>query len=329
MAVSTKGMMAVSKEAVKKGKMKPLGFICWFTVPDEAVKLPRLKKQWILAGLDPRSLMKDPKARDTFKRAMREQEKRTREYDNENRRWIVTETNVTDVVETPDEIVYQISRVVRDTEGRKVDFPKAMLAIFNKHGHDINFKPLGEVPRRELLPMMDEITDYYESHAETVTGAQVRTMVRNYIRNDFDEEAGQVGLSGENMRGKAGGVYFVLARHGEDLDRLSDFLEEMYKGSRGYLYSVPMADSASERELIRRHHVGNTIEEIEQEIGEVRNLLRADRDRGVRSNVAQHHWNKLQQLRRRAAQYAEALEEEQEDIHAKAEMLQKQLRQLI
>lgn len=322
-------MIAVSKETVKKGRVKPLGFICWFTVPDQAVPLRRLRKTWQVAGLDARSLPKDPRAKDTFKRAMREQEKRERRYDDATRQWIVTETNVTDVVETTEEAVYQISRVVRDADKRIVEFPKAMLAIFNKTNLDINFKTLGDVPRRELVPMMEEIHAYFDENAKSVTGAQVRTLVRNYIKNDFDEQAGQVGLSGENMRGKAGGVYLVLARHADQLDALAQFLDDIYNDGRAYLYTVPLADGSSEREMIRRHHVANTVQEIKEEIEAVRLLLREERARGVRSNVAQHHWNKLQQLRRRAGQYAEVLKEEQEEIESFATMLQKQLTQLI
>lgn len=328
-AVLTGDTIAVSRDAIAKGKVKPIGFITWFTVPDRAVPLRKLKKTWQIAGLDHRPLPKDPKAKDTFKRAMREQEKRHREYDSANRQWIVEETTVKDVVETPDEIVYQISRVVRDTEQRIVEFPKAMLVIFAKTGGDIKYKPLGDVPRADLVPMMEGITEYFDSHAKTITGAQVRTLVRNYIKNDFDEQAEQVGLSGENMRGKAGGVYMVLARHAGELDNLAEFLDEMYPDHSGYLYSVPLADGKSERELIRRHHVANTVEEIKSEIEEVRQLLRGGRERGVRSNVSEFHWNKLQQLRRRAAQYADVLSEEQDEIHSMADMLQAQLKQLI
>lgn len=317
-------MIAVSSDTVKKGRVKALGHICWFTIPDELVSIRKLRKVWQIAGLDPKPLPKDQRAKDTFKRALREQEGRVR-----NANGTITETTVTDVVETGEEVVYQTSRIVRDAEKRVVDYPKAMRVILNKVTHDVNFNVLGGVPRAELLPVMESITAYIEANGKAVTGAQVRTLVRNYIKNDHDETAEQVGLSGENLRGKAGGVYFVLARHAEQLDALAECLSELYSDSRAYLYTVPMADGASEREMIRRAHSANTVDDIKQEITEVRELLRADRARGVRSNVAQHHWNKLQQLRRRAAQYSEVLKEEQEDISTYADMLQKQLKQLV
>lgn len=325
----TKDMIAVSKESVAKGKVKPLGFITWFTVPDESQRLPKVKKNWMIAGLDPRVLPSDPRAKDTFKRAMREQETRTRAFNNTSRQWEITETTVKDVVETPEEIVYQINRVTRDTNERMVEFPKAMLVIFNKTSFDIKFKKIGDIPRAELLPMMEAITTYYEGNAKTITGAQIRTVVRNYIKDDFDEQANKVGLSGENMRGKAGGVYLVLARHREQLDALADFLSELYPDGRAYLYSVPLADGATERELVRRHHVANTVSEIQSEIAAVRELLQGDRSRAVRSNIVEHHMTKLQMLRRRAAQYSEVLQEEQEDINSMAEMLNDQLKALI
>lgn len=332
MSTLTPDMIAVSQESVEKGEVKPLGFITWFTVPDEPVKLNKLKKQWILAGLDPRVLPGDPKAKDTFKRAMREQETRERYFDNAARQWYVTETTVKDVVETPEECVYQINRVVRDTGEKVVEFPKAMLVIFNKATLEIKFKKLGDISRAELLPMMEAITAYYEANAKTITGGQLRTVVRRYIADDFDEQSNTVGLSGENMRGKAGGVYLVLAKYHGDLKALARFLSEIHDNNRAYLYNVPLADGASERELVRRHHTANTVKEIQSEIHAVRELLKGrdepDR-RAVRSNVIEHHMTKLQMLRRRAAQYTEVLKEEQEDIESMAEMLGKQLRALI
>jgi hypothetical protein len=317
-----RGMTAVSRDS----DVEKLGYIIWFSVPDEDVKLSKLRKAWGLAGLDPAPLPRDLKAVNAFKRAIRDQAGVHRdEIDG-----IVTETDVRDVLETQEEVMYQVSRVVRDLDEKVVEYPKALRVWFSKTTEELMFRPLGDIPRREVLPIMDAIQDAYDANSKTVTGAKVRTLVRQYVKNDSDERDNLVGLSGENMRGKGGGVYFVLAKHEEQLEALAEMLHQLYTPhGRAYLYMVPMADGATEREMIRRHHVMNSVNEAKEAMADVAKLLRDDRERGVRENVVKHHFRRLERLRSRAAQYSGALEEEQAELGVQMDMLQKQLRKLM
>lgn len=326
-----RGKVAVAKDS----GVKPLGYICWFSVPDEDVSLRRVKNKWGMAGLDIGVLPKDPRAVDAFKRAVRNQQGIRRDA----QAGTVTETVVHDVLENADDVIYQLTRVVRDEAEQVVEYPKAMKVWYSKVTGELDFRPLKEerpelrIKKVDLLPIMDAIQFDFEQASKKITGAKVRTLVRQYIRETSDEQSGVVGLSGENLRGKAGGVYFVLARYEEQLESLSEFLDELYTPGRAYMHMVPLADGASERELIRRHHTTNCVTEMEAAIGEVRDLLTADRTspgtRAIRSNVAQHHWNKLQQFRRRAAEYANVLTEEQEELNAHMELLNRQLQKLV
>jgi hypothetical protein len=73
--------------------------------------------------------------------------------------------------------------------------------------------------------MMESIQDYYDKNASKVTGAKVRGIVRNYLKSEPDEQRRNVeGLSGENLRGKAGGIYFIPARHVDQLSALAEAL---------------------------------------------------------------------------------------------------------
>lgn len=318
-----KGMTAVSKDS----KVKPLGYIIWFSVPDENVSLRKLRKVWQLAGLDPAPLPRDQRAVNVFKRAVRDLEKTGTFTDQKT--GLRTETDVRDLLENADDVIYQVTRVVRDSKEQLVEYPKAIRIWFSKVTGEIGFKPLEGFPRSQALDLASHIQDEFERNQTTVTGAKVRTLVRHYIKEDSDEQSGVVGLSGENLRGKAGGVYFVLARYADQIESLAECLAELYSQGRAYLYAVPLADSKTEREMIRQRHVANTIEEMEAEMQDVSNLLREGRDRGVRSNVASHHWNKLQAFRRRAAQYAEALHDEQESLQDHLEVLNRQLKKLV
>jgi hypothetical protein len=313
-------MVAVSKDS----GITPLGYVVWFSVPDEDVPLRKLRSTWGIAGLEMDCVPTDQKAVNAFKRAVRDQEKRVvNEADG-----TVTETDVRDVLENSDEVIYQVSRVVRDLHERVVQYPKALRVYFNKETLDIQMRPLGDLPRRDVLPIMEEIQDAYDANAKTVTGAKVRSLVRSYLRSDRDEGARQYGLSGENLRGKAGGVYFVLARFASELERLGEFLDNVYPDHRAYLYTVPMADGASEREMIRRAHAQNAVAEMEAAMAEAAALIRGDRERAVRENVLKHHWGRLEQAKRRAAMYADALKEEQESVTTHLDLLNRQLRKL-
>lgn len=314
------GLVAVSKDS----KIKPLGYVCWFSMPEEPVQISKLRREWLLAGLDPEPLPRDQKAADIFRRAMRAQEARVTNPDR-----TITQTDVVDVVNGEVEIVYQISRVVRDLEEKAVDYPRAMRVIFNKETDEVKYYVLGGVPRAECLPMMTEIDNYVEKYAKSVTGRKVRGIIRNYIKQDSDEGRGIVGLSGTSLRGQAGGVYFVLARHAEQVEALSEVLDRLFSEHRGYLHSVPLADGASERELIRRHHIASALEESKQAIEEVRKVLAyEDRTKAIRGNVIQVHWSKLRSLQRRAAAYNAALADESEEVDQAIELMRKQLKGL-
>lgn len=307
--------------------IKPLGYVTWFSVPDESVSLRRLRMTLAAHGLPPTLAPKDTKAIDTFKRALREQETRTKLFIDGRPRGY-TENTVAQVVETRDDCVYQVSSVQRDLNERVISYEKGVRVIFNKHTEEVSFNVLGGVPRSDLLPIIEAITDFIEKNAARVTGARVRGVVRNYLRSESDESRNVEGLSGENLRGKAGGVYFVLAQYGEQLKAMSEMLEELYHG-RAYLHAIPMADGATEREMIRRHHVANTMQDMKETMAEAHELLRADRERQPRSDSVAHKWAQFKAMERRAKKYAAALQDEQDEIQDMAAILRKQLDKLV
>ncbi len=318
MATTPKNMEGLV--AVSESSEGVLGYICWFSIPDEAIGLRRIKAGLASHGLPLTLAPKDTKAIHTFKRAMREQEGRRRTNGH------TTETTIAQVVETSDDCVYQVSRLKRDLNDRVVDYPKAMRVVFNKHTDEIGFRPLGEVPRVEVMDMVNEIESFVEKNSARVTGARVRTMIRRYLRDEPDEQRGVDGLSGENLRGKAGGIYFVAARFSEEISALAEMLSELY-GGRAYLHAVPMADSATEREIVRRHHVMNTRQEMKEAMGEVKALL-SKTDRAPRSDAIANQWARFHALQRRAAKYREVLDDEGDEIAEMAQILSKQLNKL-
>jgi hypothetical protein len=314
---SIKGLVAVNEDS----QITPIGYLTWFSIPDESVGLRKLKAQLVAHGLPMSLAPKDTKAIDTFKRAVRS-------LDGRRKNGVITETDVDLVGEDPARCVYQVTRLRRNLADQVIDFPKAMRVTFDKQSEHINYEALGDIPRTELLPMMNEIQDFYDNNGSKVTGARVRSVVRNYLKNEPDEQRGLDGLSGENMRGKAGGIYFVPAVHAEELQGLSGMLHELYDG-RAYLHAVPLADGKSEREMVRAHHVANTREELMEAMAEVRGLLSSDRMRAPRSDVVANQWARYHALERRSARYAQILEDEAEEIADMRRILHRQLDKLV
>lgn len=316
---SLKGAIAVGLDS----GVKPLGYLTWFSIPDENTKLGRLKRMLGTHALPTELAPKDTKALNVFKRAMREQDGRHRQNG------LIRENTVARVTEDMGECVYQVTSLVRDLDEKIIEYAKSFRATFNKATEELAFRPLAGANRAEVQDIVLEIQDWYDANTTSVTGAKVRGIVRGYLRNQPDDERGIFGLSGENLRGKAGGIYFIPERHRDELDSLAEMLDELYPDHRAYLHYIPLADGASEREIIRRHHIANTRSEMAEAISGTKALLQADRERGLRSNVIAHHRANYRQLERRTREYAAILQDEQEEIVMMAGILSKQLDKLL
>lgn len=313
-------MMATARDrmvALADGtKVKVLGYLTWFTVPDEAVPLTRLKKQWVLAGLDPDVLPKGQKAVNTFQRAVRSVDQRRR---TDGAGQPVAETRVDEVSETSDYCVYQVTRLERHVEERVIEHPKAMRVIFDKVNETIRFEPLGDVPKRELNELIDSIQEFYDSNQTRVPGHKVRAIVRNMLSD----------LLAENLRGKAGGIYFVPFQGYQILDQLNYALKGAYKERRAYMRIIPMADSHDERDIIAEEFEINSLAEIEEIMEDTAKVLNnPDRVRAVRSDVIQNQWDRHAKLMKKAKNYQELLNEESDDVAQALDVLKKQLHKL-
>jgi hypothetical protein len=315
---SMKDLIAVDST----GQLKAVGFVTWFSVPDVPVALRSLRKQLIAHGLPKELAPKDTKAVNAFKRVMAEHDGRRRENGH------IRENVVKMVEETPRHVVYQVSTTVRNLDEQIIDFPKALRVIFTKGDEEIRFNKLPEVPSRDVAPIMETIEAEYEKNVSKVTGAKVRTIVRNYLSSTPDEERGIEGLSGENLRERAGGIYFVPARHQDELTQLGEMLDELYHG-KAFLHMLPMADTASAREIIRRHHKANALDDVKQLLKDADKLSGPDRERTARSDAVGNKFAQYHQLQRRLAEYRDILGEDIEEALELSSSLKKKLDRLM
>ena len=320
---SLRGMIAVSKNS----GIKPLGFVAWYSVPDEDIKLSRLRRQWVKGGLDPKPLPPAQRSVNAFKRAVRAQEGLSvNEQDGTK-----TETDVREILENSDLVEYQVSRVTRNLKQHRIVYQAAIRVWFPKDTENLDMRPLGDIPTKEAFAIMDSIKAAYDAASETVPGSKVRTIVRHVLKDEPDDNT--FGMGGENLRGKAGGIYFVFARYEHDLERLANTLWSLYPGANGraYLHTIPLADGKSERELIRAHHQMEAVDDMKEAMFDLAKLLREDdpnskaRARGVRTNVLKHHQDKLERYGQRLAQYSDSLGGELSQVEAMYRQWQKQM----
>lgn len=291
-----------------------VGYVCWYNIPDEPVSLGRMKKVWAMAGLDPTDLPKGTKAVHVFQRAVRSIESSHRGQDSSTRQ---TEIKVDEVILTPDECVYQVTQLVRDKQERLIQHPKAMRVNFDRKKETIGFNILGDIPKKDLLPLMQAINDFFDKNSAKLPGHKVRGLVRKYMKN----------LNGENLRGKSGGVYFIPASGLDTLESLATGLDELYSG-KSELHMLPLVDTDAQREMIHKKHIANTMGDLDEVLLKTTNFLKSvqtGRTRRIRSDSVACLWKEHQEILNRAKEYKAILGETSQEVEDKLEVLAEQV----
>jgi hypothetical protein len=337
-------MRAISQDTATKHPELVLGYIVWYSVPDVPISLIRLKRAWQDAGLDKTPLSRTKtRVANAFQRAVRSLAGTVRndpEVDPKTG-WTIVTTTDTDVrllKDDPDEIIYQVSRVTRDLKGQIINYPPAVRIRFDKATEEASHQSLGGkgITPADVYAIMDLFNDEFEKAGKTVPGRKVRELIRRYLSDDYDERDNLWGLSGENMRGKAGGVYFVPARHEQTLNDIGTMLWKLWQNTpdkrgrpvQASLWKFPIADGEAERNMVRDAQIANALEDAKIVMFDVGTLLRDDRKRAVRDDVRKKAWRKLERAQWRAAEYAKILGDKQSQAQDALDGMERQLRRL-
>lgn len=237
-----------------------LGWLAMSTVPDQPISGSKLIRTWAGHGLDTTLVPPVRHPINVFQTACRSVETRKRNGHD-------TEVKVDEIMEDAATCVYQVTRMVRDRDERLIEHPKAMRVTFDKSTEDIDVEPLDPDTYDALAYIEADIREAFEGNKTKVPGHKVRNAVRGLMH--------QLGAS--NVRKKSGGVYFVpkdaKGAHKSTLDTLATVLEELYGGD-AELWTIPLADDKSEREMVERHFKLNVAEQIEEQIGKVSSVLK-------------------------------------------------------
>lgn len=294
-----------------------VGYVAWFTMPDEDVSVARLRGVWAANGLSPDGLPKGVKPLHVFQRAVRS-------IEGIRRNGRDTEIKVDEVEDTPNECVYQVTKLVRDHTERLIEHPKAMRVVFKKYpdipGKDpeIEFNRLGDVPQRELLPYQEAITEFYDRNSTKLPGHKIRSLVRTILTRQ---------LQGENLKGKSGGVYFIPVSGKDTLEGLGEALTDLFKG-KAFLHMLPLANDKDQREMVKERHISNSMDEIDELLKKTTAAVRTPRERSVRSDLIENLWTDHQRIKARGEQYAQFLDDTSAELADKLDILKAQIRKL-
>lgn len=291
-----------------------IGWVASSRVPDRPVSGAKLLRTWAGHDLDTTLIPQDRQPVHIFQSACRSVE--TRRVNGH-----VTEVKVDEVKQDAIECVYQVTRMVRDRENLVIDHPKAMTVAFDKKSSAISFIPRDHAAYQALKGTEDQIVEHFEKNAKTIPGAKVRNAIRDYLFI----------LGGSNLRKKSGGLYFVpkSKESKKVLDTLGVVLEKLY-GDDAELWTLPMADTDTERKLVERHFVLNVNEKAEETISKAAAVLARDaKDSYVRKDVLRNVLSERKQLGEWRDQYAALLHSEVEEANAKFSILDDQIEALV
>lgn len=277
-----------------------LGKLVTYSMPDDPRSGTKLVRVWAKHGLNVDDLPDQRQGFHIFQSACRSVETRRR-----NGKGV--EIKVDEVMHDANECVYQITRMVRDEGERVIEHPKAMTIAFDKSLDKITVRELEDY---EMLRGLEErIRDHYAKNAKSIPGQKIRNAVRDTLLK----------LGAQNMRRKAGGLYFVPATYrmmdtgGQvtetptmpTLDGLTGALEELY-GDRGELWTIPLIRDDAAESMVAKHFAINVAEKsrdlMERALQRVR---QGQGTRGVRADLIANLYNERRKIAGAVSQFEE------------------------
>jgi hypothetical protein len=271
-------VVGVSEGAVPEEAL--LGRAATFTLPDEERSGAQLLRTWAKNGLDVNDLPEARQPVHVFQSACASVQQRRTTLGDGRRAEIRA-----DEVENNGACSYQITVKVWDLKNVTIEHEKAMRVRFDKQASAISFDMLGFSDPR-LRDLQKRIREHFDANAKTVPGQKIRNAVRAQLQ----------AIGGQNLRRKAGGLYFVPMewqprgkRKREPtrpvLDGLKGVLEDLY-GDRADFYVIPLANDEEMQAMVRKHFVINVVAQAEEMTLKALNRVREGKGaRGVRQEL--------------------------------------------
>lgn len=314
--------------AVSEGDLNQqhfLGRLATYTLPDEPVNGAKLVRSWAKHGLDVDDLPEARQPVHVFQSACASVKTR-RASNGHGERTEITADEVHNNGGSMGSCIYQITVKVWEAGKNTVEYEKALRVTFDKRDSSITFDDLGYQDVR-LSEIEDAIQKHFDANAKTVPGQKVRNAIRAKLMN----------IGAQNIRRKAGGLYFVPAEYPANakmlptkpiLDGLAAVLEELYR-ERGDFYMIPLVNDEGQRQMVRKHFVLNVNEKAEELAYKAIQRVRQGRgERGVRADLIANLHNERRRLAHAVTQFDNLVTLEQADVADKLSLLDDALEKL-
>lgn len=316
--MAPKDVIAVSGDDLDESMF--LGRLVMFTLPEEERSTAKLVRVWNAHGLDVADLPDARQPVHVFQSACSSVEARS--------------TGPAGKVEiAADEVehngvsTYQITRRVWDLANRSIEHEKAMRLTFTKDTSLIETEFLGG-RTKELKALDVAIRKHFEANGATITGQKIRNAVRAQILK----------VGGQNMRRKAGGVYFVPrvwfpAPKREQLtlpvlEGLAGVLADLYD-ERADFHQIPLVSGDAEKQMVAKHFQLNVRDRAEELTAKAVNRVRQGKgERPMRAELLEGMHNDRRTLALQIAQFRSLVDLEAGELGAHLDDLDTAIEQL-
>ena len=237
-----------------------------------------------------------------------------------------TEIRAQEVLNDAAECVYQVTIEVWDKAHAVINHKKGMRVVFRKSDERITVDKLDAYDKM-LKAVETHIREDFAANGKTIPGQKVRAFVRSTV----------LALDGQNLRRKAGGVYFVpreytdpdgkRAKTGPLLDGIAGFLTDLY-GERGDFHQLACIDSDAEKEMVRKHFALNANKELEDFVVKALGAARSGRKRKVRSDLLTNIVSGRRKIIGQLQEFEKLVDAERADIEANLGALDQALEDL-
>lgn len=286
-----------------------IGKLVTYSMTDDPRSGTKLVRTWAKHGLDVNDLPDQRQGFHIFQSACRSVETRRK-----NGKGV--EVKVDEVMHDANECVYQITHMVRDVGERTIEHPKAMTVAFDKALDSITVRELEDYDT--LRGLEERIREHYAKNAKSIPGQKIRNAVRDTLLK----------IGAQNMRRKAGGLYFVPAQYrvagangraelkptAPILEGLQGVLEDLY-GERGDFWTIPLIRDDAAEKMIAKHFAINVQEKSRDLMEKALQRVRQGKgERGVRSDLLANLYNERRRIVGAVAQFEEIVSLEKDTI---------------
>lgn len=287
-----------------------MGHLVSWTHPDDPLNATRVIKEWHKAGLDPDDLPDVRTSADLFMAACRSVE--TPKRSNAPEQVVVNRVKL-----TSDVVVYQLTRLVRDTSVEEITHHESMTLRFTKDDEQITVLEMADYA--SLQGLEADVRAHYAKHTKDIPGPKIRNTIRDLIER----------LGGQNLRRRAGGLYFVPLTHRTidaqnraidvdnqpTLDGLEAFFDAMWDG-HGDFYAWPVLSREKDKQIVAKHFALNVSKELRKQMEDAVQRVRKGKGAGVQETLLTRLYNERRRLAGQIDVFDQLVTLERTDIDA-------------